>query len=105
MPSQHYNRSYSGHYAGYVYSFASAEAILATFNFYDSKRSIGFVRFSAFIFFVLSTARSIFVHASEVPAEAFCSCPGNKAKRQFRAFETESNQHWKGIEEEEIKYS
>ena len=27
------------------YSFASAEAILATFSFYDSKRSIGFVRF------------------------------------------------------------
>ena len=30
------------------YSFASAEAILATFSFYDSKRSIGFMVFSCF---------------------------------------------------------
>ena len=33
------------------YSFASAEAILATFSLYDSKRSIGFVRFFLFLFF------------------------------------------------------
>ena len=39
------------------YSFASAEAILATFSFYDSKRSIGFVRFYFFpVFFVLLTS-------------------------------------------------
>ena len=47
----------------------------------------------------------LWLHASEVPAEAFCSCPSIKAKRLFKAFEIESNQHWKGIEEEEIKYS
>ena len=47
----------------------------------------------------------LLVHVAEVPAEAFWSCPSNKAKQQFKAFEIESNQHWKGIEEEEIKYS
>ena len=36
------------------------------------------------VFFVLLTARSVLVHASEVPAEAFCSCPSNKAEQQFR---------------------
>ena len=68
------------------YSFASVEAILATVSFYDSKRSIGFVRFFVFpvFFFVLLTARSVLVHASEVPAEAFCSCPSNKAEQQFK---------------------
>ena len=45
------------------------------------------------------------VHASEVPAEAFCSCASNKAKHQYEALEIESNKHWKGIEEEAIKYS
>ena len=36
------------------------------------------------LFFVLLTARSVLVHASEVPAEAFCSCPSNKAEQQFK---------------------
>ena len=65
--------------------------------------SCGFLFF--LFFFVLLTARSVLVHASEVSAEAFCSCPSNKAERQVKAFEIESNQHRKGIEEEEIKYS
>ena len=70
-----------------------------SYGFYDSKRSIGFVRFlrlkeeywflavffSVFNFFsVLLNARSVFVHASEVPAEAVCSCPSNKAEQQFK---------------------
>ena len=56
-----------------------------------------------FYFFGLNFV--IFGHAAEVPAEAFWSCPSNKAKQQFKAFEIESNQRCKGIEEEEIKHS